>query len=210
MAIQEMGCDMVTNACKELLQRPRLTPLQAVETLMDCPGVPMHDPIHHYIMPAALLTLAARQTGMSEDELVARLAIAEERARKVLPGFCGWWGSCGSAVGCGIFVCVWFETSPKKEEYWATANALTSQCLASISSVRGPRCCKRTSFLALTAVLTAAPELLGIDFGPVPKTVCSWNPFNKECLKEDCPFFSAEAAEKLCVRHPEIQVYQQM
>lgn len=187
--MQEMSYDHITEACLEAYDNFQIGPLELLERLMDRPGVPMHDPVHHYIMPATLLTLAARGNGMSKEDLSGLLKIAEERARKLLPGFCGWWGACGSAVGCGVFASVWTGASPKKEENWAQVNAFTSRCLANVATVNGPRCCKRTSYLALQAATQAVREFFGVDLGPVPKPVCSWSQFNRECRKDGCPFY---------------------
>ena len=201
MAMQDMSYDGITELCLERLGAETLTALELLEELMDCPGVPMHDPVHHYIMPATLLTMAARSAGMDSEALRAKLGIAEERARKVLPGFCGWWGSCGSSVGCGIFASVWLEAGPKKEEHWATCNALTSRCLAEVSSVGGPRCCKRTSYLALRAAVREAPHLLGVDLGPAPEPVCTWSAFNQECRREACPFYAESVVREGAIKH---------
>ncbi len=194
MAMQEMSYDVITDTCLDSLDNPEMTALPLLEKLMNCPGVPMHDPVHHYILPATLLTVASRKAGLDREALAQSLRTAEERARKVLPGFCGWWGSCGSAVGCGIFASVWLGAGPKKEEHWAQCNAFTAACLSSVASVGGPRCCKRTSFLSLTAALREAPSLLGIDLGPVPAPLCHWSRFNQECRREGCPFYDRSQA----------------
>lgn len=190
--MQEMSYDQITETCLEAFRKSETNALGLLEKLMDRPGVPMHDPIHHYIMPALLLTLAARKTDKSGEELAKLLQVAEERARKLLPGFCGWWGACGSAVGCGVFASIWSDASPKKEENWAQSNAFTAKCLANVSSVGGPRCCKRTSYLSLLAAIPAARELFDLDLGDIPKPACTWSHFNKECRKEGCPFYQNE------------------
>lgn len=204
MALQEMSYDGVTETCLELCGQKELAALDLLERLMDCAGVPMHDPIHHYIMPAVLLAVAARSKGLGVELLREKLAVAEERARKVLPGFCGWWGCCGSAMGCGIFASVWLDAGPRKEEHWSDINAFTAKCLASVASVGGPRCCKRTSYLALTAALREAPAMLGVDLGPEPKPVCTWSSFNQECRKDACPFHSASVVQEGAIRHRQL------
>lgn len=196
MGIQEMGYDGVTQAALEAFESKDLAPLELLEKLMDTPGTPMHDPIHHYIMPATLLVLAARRTNASREELAEKLAQAAERARKLLPGFCGWWGACGSAVGCGVFASVWLGASPKQETHWATANRFTARCLGKVASVDGPRCCKRTSFLALGEALAAARELMDLDLGEPVQPTCSWSAYNKECRQNGCPFYHKEEGER--------------
>lgn len=195
MAIQEMDYNIITESCINLFRCGERDPLRVLTTLMDCAGVPMHDPVHHYIMPATLLALACAANGEDAADLRARLAVAEERARKLLPGFCGWWGACGAAVGCGVFASVWLGTSPKKEANWATINTFTAKCLTRVASVNGPRCCKRTSFLALGAALENA-AMLGLDLGAAEQPVCGWSAFNAECRKEGCPFYEKEAGDK--------------
>lgn len=186
--MQEMSYDHITLAALDAFDANPV-PLDLLEALMDLPGVPMHDPIHHYIMPATLLSVAASKNRKTRDELKRMLAIAEERARKLLPGFCGWWGACGAAVGCGVFASVWMDTSPKKEENWAQINTFTAKCLDRVASVNGPRCCKRTSYLALQAAIEAAKELFDLDLGEIPQPNCSWFHFNRECRKDGCPFY---------------------
>lgn len=199
--MQEMSYDNITAQALACLERQETGAQELLEILMDSPGVPMHDPAHHYIMPATLLTIAARRAGLGLEELREKLAIAEERARKLLPGFCGWWGACGSAVGCGVFASVWLGASPKKEENWAKANAFTARCLTRVSSVDGPRCCKRTSYLALSEAMKVAPEILGLNLGEWHAPQCGWSMFNNECRKEGCPFYHEEKAKSGAGEH---------
>lgn len=187
--MQEMSYDHITRRCLETYDNPEIDALALLEALMDQAGVPMHDPVHHYIMPAVLLTVASRKKGYGLKKLRELLETAEERARKLLPGFCGWWGACGAAVGCGVFASVWTGASPKIENNWAQINQFTSRCLANVASVNGPRCCKRTSYLALKAAIPAARELFDADLGAIPEPVCTWSHFNNECRKAGCPFF---------------------
>ena len=53
------------------------------ELFMDLEGVPMHGPVHHFIVPAALLTAAAKQSGLAAEILEQKLHTASQRAEKV-------------------------------------------------------------------------------------------------------------------------------
>lgn len=53
--MREMSYDQVTENCLEVFREPETSALGSLEKLMDSPGALMHDPIHHYIMPALLL-----------------------------------------------------------------------------------------------------------------------------------------------------------
>ena len=65
--------------------------LDTLECLMDLEGVPMHGPVHHFIVPAALLTAAAKQSGLAAEILEQKLHTASQRAEKVYLAFvvCG-------------------------------------------------------------------------------------------------------------------------
>lgn len=55
--------DDITKKCLEIFDDGQsLTVDEILMQLMDLPGVPMHDPFHHYIMPAASLVAAAIET----------------------------------------------------------------------------------------------------------------------------------------------------
>lgn len=157
--------------------------------LMDIPGVPMHDPFHHYIMPAAPLTAAALATGEDRKTLEAQLAEAQRRGKTVPGGFCGDCGACGSGVGAGIFLSVYTGAGPKKRENWALVNRGTAHALMKVSSYPGPRCCKRVLFLATQAVCEFTKENLKIDLKVNDDIVCRYFKNNKECLGKECPFF---------------------
>lgn len=157
--------------------------------LMDTPGVPMHYPYHHFILPAALLTLAAIEKEKSLEDLQIMLTVAMERSKNVLGGFCGNYGTCGAGVGAGIFMSVYTESSPLSEESWQWCNEITGICLQKISTIPGPRCCKRTGFLSLQAAVPYANEKLGLNLKLSDKISCKYSEANAQCKKEVCPFF---------------------
>ena len=85
--------DRITEVCLETFSAGEMCRAEEMlMKLMDIQGVPMHYPYHHYIMPAALLTLAAIERQSSREELSAQLCEAEQRARTVPGGVCG---NCG-------------------------------------------------------------------------------------------------------------------
>lgn len=157
--------------------------------LMDNPGVPMHYPYHHFILPAAMLTLAAIETGKSKEDLDILLVVALERSKNVLGGFCGNYGNCGAGVGAGIFMSVYTESSPLSEETWQWCNEITGICLQKIATIPGPRCCKRTGFLSLQAAVPYANEKLGLHLRLNENVHCKYSEKNPQCKKEVCPFY---------------------
>ena len=65
------------------------------------------------------------------------------------------------------------------------------RCLEAVASVEGPRCCTRVTYLAVTAVMAASKELLGLDLGETPAVTCAHFAKNRECRGAACPFFPA-------------------
>lgn len=156
---------------------------------MDLEGLPMHCPPHHFLVPAVLLTACARLEGQSEEKLSKMLKEADKRAKKVLGGFCGYYGSCGAGVGVGIFLSVYTNTTPLSEQSWQWVNEATGRSLVHIASVEGPRCCKRNGFLAFEETVRIIEERLGLSLKRPEKVVCHYFENNKECKKEKCPYY---------------------
>lgn len=186
--------DEIEQVCLAAYQRETVsTPFDLLQELMDLPGLPMHCPPHHYIMPAVLLTVAAKKTDIPENLFREQLTEAKERSLNVLPGFCGWYGNCGAAVGVGIFMSIWTDTNPHAQAHWADCNRSTGQALLKIAEVEGPRCCKRNSFIALSSAIDTIQKTLGIVLEKPTNLVCKYHEDNAECKKNACPFYPEEA-----------------
>lgn len=168
------------------------TPLSLAEAMMDQQDVLMHCPAHHFIVPAALLTVALRNAGHSAADLEHALRQAADRAKKIPGGVCGFWGCCGAAAGAGIFAALFLGADPKKEQGWAPANWFTAKCLERVASVDGPRCCKRVTYLTLEAAHQFGPALPGVHLGTFVRPVCHRYLQNTECKGTDCPFFPSD------------------
>jgi len=155
-----------------------------MEAMMDLSFVPMHYPYHHYILPAALLTASAIELRMQRQEFEKQLEVVKDRSKNILAGFCGFYGACGSAVGTGIFVSVLTDTSPMSDKTWQWTNEATAISLQAIASVPGPRCCKRTGYLALEASLPYINEKLKLHLKSDDEIVCRYYKMNAECKKK--------------------------
>ena len=162
---------------------------ELINILMDTEGVIIHCPYHHFIVPAVLLTMAALEKYKKEDDLRAWLDLAEARAKEVPGGVCGNMGNCGSSVGAGIFMSVYTSASPLSVENWKWANEITGHCLLRIASYGGPRCCKRTCYLALMEAIPYINDNVVLNLKFNDALTCKYSSENKECLKYNCPFF---------------------
>ena len=72
---------------------------------------------------------------------------------------------------------------------WGQCQKLTSNILGKLAEYGGPRCCKRTGFIAIQEAVKFAKETTGVEM-ELPETItCHWFPRNAECLRDHCPFF---------------------
>lgn len=183
--------EQLKKSCMKVKQnKEEMSVTQTLVKLMDMEGLPMHCPYHHFILPAAILT----QTALAEDKCDAELAqwleIAEERAKTVPAGFCGECGTCGSAVGIGLFIAIYTGATPKSVENWQWANEATGICLQKIAAYPGPRCCKRTSFLALQEGIPYINEKCGLRLTMDDEIQCKYHKINVDCIESKCPFYA--------------------
>lgn len=187
----ELYYDQITQICLERAAvRPRDLTALAVE-LMGLDGFPMHAPVHHYLVPAVLLTVCRSAQGHGRDVLERDLSIALERAKDVPGGVCGYWGACGACVGVGIFWSVITDTTPLSSTSWAYGNRAVGEALLSVAQAGGPRCCKRCSILSLTGAVPQIRQVLGVDV-QAGEFLCPFHGQNGECLRECCPYYPGE------------------
>ena len=187
--------DLITQTCMDMYAEQQLLPVdRALMRLMDLPGIPMHYPYHHYIMPAALLTMAAVAEHWEAPALQDRLKTAEDRAKTILAGFCGNCGACGAGVGAGIFFSIYSGAAPTKRDNWDLTNEITGRCLLKIAEHPGPRCCKRTLFLAAQTVCDFLHQHDGPPLTVSDQIVCHYFGRNPDCLGAECPFHQEVSA----------------
>ena len=149
-------------------------------------GVHMHGPEHHAIVACTMLVAYKNSGGVVEFE--SAFEAAAERGGKVPGGICGFWGACGAAIGAGIFASLVLGSSPYYEDVWGAPQVLTARCLEKIAEFGGPRCCKRTSRIAIETCVRFVSERFGIEM-PLEGFRCEFSPVNAECIGGRCPYF---------------------
>ena len=175
--------DVIERAC---LASQGTDPVVVATALMRHPSLKLHGPEHHFLVPATLLTAVANAQGRAAAK-PGLLAEARRRSDAVPGGSCGFHGACGAGVGVGIFASVVSGITPLTRKGWGQANQATGRALTVIGGVGGPRCCKRTTWLALLTGIRVAREALGVRLGG-RGPACEWSEVNAECLDEACPF----------------------
>ncbi len=172
------------------IQSKSTDPLQMALELMRHPSVKMHGPEHHFLVPAVLLS--AYYNFKETPELKeSKIKEAWKRSGNVLGGFCGFYGTCGAAMGTGIFISLITDTTPLSVDTWRLSNLVTAKSLTIIAEKGGPRCCKRNTFLAIIEAVELLKEYLGVSLPASTDIKCEFFKLNKECLKSACPFHPA-------------------
>jgi hypothetical protein len=190
-------CDTChSGSAKDVIERACLTaegedPLAIARSLMRHPKLKLHGPEHHFLVPAALLAAHTNVRGTRAD-LPRLLAEARRRSDPVAGGFCGLQGACGAGIGAGIYVSLATGATPLAKEPWALANGATARALEILARVGGPRCCKRTSGLAILVGVRVARERLGVKLAGSAQP-CEFADRNAECIELRCPFFPRSA-----------------
>lgn len=162
-------------------------PVKIFRTLVRDSDVPMHGGIHHRIVPMCLIT--AYWNVVKDFDLRAYLMEAVDRAEKVPETICGYWGTCGSAVGTGIFLSVITRTTPlTKGKRWGQCNLITSQSLERLGEIGGPRCCKRNAVLSITSACDYVKREMGIEMHP-SAFGCNRVKDNPDCIGAKCPYY---------------------
>lgn len=177
--------DIITLSCT---RSESTNPFEIIEPLFYHPAIKLHGPEHHYLVPAALITAYYNATGQKEL-LPQKLNEAYKRSKKILGGFCGFYGNCGAGVGTGIFISLITEATPLSANEWQKSNMITSKALYDIAINGGPRCCKRNTILAVYKAVEFVEEHFHVQL-PLPDHYqCNFHKLNGQCRKEECLYF---------------------
>ncbi len=183
---QKFVWDLIDDYCLSSAQK---NPVEMAEILMKSPGFKMHCPDHHYLVPAVLLASYSKKN-RKKKKLEGWLKIARNRAEKVPGGFCGTHGSCGAAVGTGIFISTISGATPLSKMEWDLSNSMVGRSLLTMAKYGGPRCCKRVTYLSLQEAGRFLKERLSVQLEIPEEIECRFYHKNEEqCLKQHCPFY---------------------
>ena len=185
----------VCDACHEnsrevilnlLLHSREKNPFALLEQIFRLPQVHLHGPEHHSIVPCVLITAYHNCGG--EIQFERCLHEAWTRGKNIPGGACGFLGVCGAAAGAGIFASIVCGATPLTERQWEIPQRLTAACLEAMAEIGGPRCCKRTSRVAVECAASFSEKEFGIPM-PVTEKACRYWAWNNECIRQRCPYF---------------------
>ena len=162
-------------------------PFEIVEEAMKTKEIHMHGPEHHVLVGASILTSFKNAGGVLDFENALEQMIS--RGGKYPGGSCGFWGCCGAAVSIGMAMSIITKATPLTKKSWSQSNAITGKILQRLAEQGGPRCCKRNSFSAVIEAVDFIKEEFNITMELPDRIECHFSSQNRECLKENCPYF---------------------
>lgn len=173
---------------KEVIKEKYADPIKIVKDIMHKDYINIHGPEHHFLDGASLL-VAYNNAGGNIDIEKALLDL-KERTIKMPGAMCGLWGVCGSATSIGAALSVIHGTGPlSNDDFYKEHMKYTSSVIRKMSEIGGPRCCKRNAFLSLSVAIKFIEENYGVKMDS-SMTLCEFTNWNKQCIKERCPFFA--------------------
>lgn len=174
----------ILSLVRQLCEESSLTdPVALLLEVFQLPGLNMHGPEYHSIVPAVLVAAYNNSQGI-KNPLAVEEAI--RRGRDVKGAFCGTHGACGAGLGTGVAYSIIHGATPYSKRERGGTLEMTSLALMEISKLGGPRCCKRE---AVTAVETFKKHVDSFTKTENAKYICSQHAKNKECLRRQCPYY---------------------
>ncbi len=176
----------------EICSTTTLTDPYALATqILHHPQVKMYGPEHHIMVPAVLLT-ALKNYQQTHDTPFSPVGISEiqegiRRAEKVPGGWCGFYGTCGAAIGAGITLSVLLHATPSTDHPRSLANSATAQALRKIAD-NHEHCCKRSVYHAISAVLSILRKEFQVDLA-LPPFACEFTLKNEKCEQTRCVYY---------------------
>lgn len=175
---------------EEILKEKSTNPIKIVKGIMHKDFINIHGPEHHYLDGAAFLVAYKNAGGI----INLPLALDELANRTIkMPGaMCGMWGVCGSSASLGACFSIINSTGPlSDDDFYKDNMEYTSLVIKKMSKIGGPRCCKRNAFLSLANAIDFVEKHYNIKMDK-ENIKCEFTLFNKQCIKERCPFYKHE------------------
>lgn len=161
-------------------------PVMLASKVFELPGLNMHGPEYHSIVPGILVTAWQNRNGKKD---FTKIKEAIRRGKDIKGGSCGLYGNCGAAVGTGIAVSVIENATPMSRGERGAANLATGHALIEISRHRGPRCCKREAITSIKTFMRTTEYFKGLQ---AAEYTCRQFGKNKDCIKDECPYYPSK------------------
>ena len=169
--------------------------VEAMEGLLAGAGCCAEDSMCHMAAGAAVITAYFNAGGKINGGTMTKGAALKEFAARAgqVPGCsCESWCCCGAAVGVGQALSVINGATPMTREPWAQCQRLTATVQGHIADSALPRCCSRSSYIAVLDAVDFLNAHYNVAMERPGKVACTFYDGNAQCLREQCPYFPSE------------------
>lgn len=184
MTIEEKGRQII----KDIAAEKGNNPVRIFKNIAKKEYVSMHGPEHHVLDGASILVAFHHAGG----DLCLKKSLEKMMDQGLrMPGaMCGLWGVCGAITSVGAALSIIDGTGPLSDDgTWGEHMSYTSQTIAELGRINGPRCCKRDAMIALKhgVEYINAHYDVHLDY---ENESCEFSELNQQCIRERCPFFN--------------------
>ena len=177
------GADILVQVERLLSDSASADPVALILDVFNLPGLKMHGPEYHSIVPAVLVAAYQNQQGYRD---ASQIAEAIRRGRDIKGGSCGYHGICGAASGAGIAASILSKATPYSVAERGDAMNIVAQSLTALARHGGPRCCKRDAVTSIETFVNETDWLTGKNTAAYR---CTQFKDNKDCIGVKCPYF---------------------
>ncbi|WP_298200279.1 DUF5714 domain-containing protein [Desulfosporosinus sp.] len=175
--------DILGKAEQLLYASDEKNPLVLAQMVFELPGLNMHGPEYHSIVPSVLVTAWQNLNGQKD---ISKIKEAIKRGKDIKGGSCGLYGNCGAGVGTGIAISIIEGATPMSQNERGAANMVTGYALLEISKYGGPRCCKREVVTSIESFMQVTSYFASLQKA---EYTCKQYGKNTDCIGEKCLFF---------------------
>lgn len=205
---------------EDLLKIKSSNTIKIIKEIMNNEYIDIHGPEHHFLDGGAFLTAYLNATNQNE-KLSNYLDELAKRSIKMPGAICGNWGVCGASASIGAALAIINSTTPlTNNEYYQHNMVLTSNIIKKMSTIGGPRCCKRNAFISISMATEFVKDKYNINLEN-EKIYCDYSNLNQQCIHNRCPYYKkkiaficvhnscrSQIAETLCrVYRPDLDTY---
>ncbi len=180
------GSDMVDIVKHVCTHTDLVDMIDLINQLRRHPAFSVHGPEHHFAVPGVITATYKNLGGdLTEKDIVTAI----ERGRAVPGGACGFWGTCGAAVGVGIAFGIILKSNPLAPGPRQIIQKVSEAIISRLNRTEAARCCQREVWTALKAAAELSETYLPLPLKADGDVQCRQQGRNRECIQKDCPYF---------------------
>ncbi len=152
------------------------------------PNIPLHGPQYHGLAAGVVL---ATYRNLGGEVSPGTIETGIRRGSAPMGGACGFTGACGSVIGIGVAFSLILDANPLKPVERQHVMRAVSEIAAATAEVRGARCCRRDTWVALRKAAELSAGLLPIPLRAEADIGCAQQKENAQCIGEECPLMQS-------------------